>query len=235
MIRKLLSTSNAKLQKGKKKGFVSYGLSLSPYTISGKNFCSHASQGCAAACLNTAGMGRFSNVQAARLKKSQWFINDRPAFLTQLNKELNLLNIQAMKGKKISVRLNVLSDLPWENLIDMNLYPFIHFMDYTKNPKRMERFINKELPANYHLTFSRSESNELVAQAISASGGNVAIVFDNLPKEFYGVPVIDGDETDLRFLDVTPCIVGLVAKGKAKKDDSGFVVKIDKEKEGGNN
>lgn len=224
MIKKLLSTSNAKLQKSQKKGFVSYGLSLSPFTLSGKNFCSHASAGCAAACLNSSGMGKFNSVQAARLKKSHWFINDRPAFLAQLNKELRLLNLQAMKGKKISLRLNVLSDLPWENLINMNEYPFIHFMDYTKNDKRMLRFINNELPKNYHLTFSRSESNDFVAQAISASGGNVAIVFNKLPKEFYGVKVIDGDETDLRFLDPSPCIVGLSAKGKAKKDESGFVI-----------
>jgi hypothetical protein len=170
-------------------------------------------------------MGVFSTVQAGRLKKSKWLINDRPGFLSQLNKELAVLNNRARGGEKVSVRLNVLSDLPWENLIDMNGYPFIHFMDYTKNPKRMERFIGGELPKNYHLTFSRSESNDFVAQAISASGGNVAVVFDKLPAEFYGVQVIDGDETDLRFLDPAPCIVGLLAKGRAKKDTSGFVVK----------
>jgi hypothetical protein len=222
---KLLSSSNAKLQKSHKKGFLSLGLSLSPFTLSGKNFCSHASAGCAASCLNTSGMGRFSNVQAGRLKKSRLFIENRGEFLRLLNKELVLLNLKAAAGAKISVRLNVLSDLPWENLIDMNDFPYIAFMDYTKNPKRMERFIKGELPDNYHLTFSRSESNDFVAQSISASGGNVAVVFDQLPETFYGVRVVDGDETDLRFLDPRPCVVGLIAKGKAKQDDSGFVVK----------
>lgn len=222
---KLLSTSNAKLKKGIKKGFISFGLSLSPFTISGKNFCSHASAGCAAACLNTAGMGAFSTVQAGRLKKSKHFISDRQGFLSLLNKELFKLNVKAMSGTKVSVRLNVLSDLPWENLINMNDYPFLSFMDYTKNPKRMEKFLKGELPGNYHLTFSRSEDNGIVADAILQSGGNVAIVFDYLPKEYKGFKVIDGDETDLRFLDPSPCVVGLVAKGKAKKDSSGFVVK----------
>jgi len=222
----LLSTSNAKLLKGKKKGFVSYGLSLSPYTLSGKNFCSHASAGCAAACLNTAGMGRFSNVQAARLAKSHRFIEDRAGFLTDLNKELVRLEKQAKAGKKISVRLNVLSDLPWENLVNMKDYPTINFMDYTKNPQRMEKWIKGELPENYHLTFSRSECNEIVALAILKSGGNVAVVFETVPVSWQGVQVVDGDETDLRFLDPSPCVVGLKAKGDAKKDNSGFVVKI---------
>lgn len=222
---KLLSTSNAKLKKSIKKGFISFGLSLSPFTLSGKNFCSHASAGCAAACLNTAGMGAFSTVQAARLKKSKQFISDRKGFLSLLNKELFKLNVKAMNGEKISIRLNVLSDLPWENLINMNDYPFLSFMDYTKNPKRMESFLKGDLPGNYHLTFSRSEENGVIADAMLQSGGNVAIVFDYLPEEYKGVKVINGDETDLRFLDPSPCVVGLIAKGKAKKDNSGFVVK----------
>jgi hypothetical protein len=38
--------------------------------------------------------------------------------------------------------------------------------------------------------------------------------------------VIDGTETDLRFLDPNNVVVGLKANGKAKKDVSGFVVQI---------
>jgi hypothetical protein len=225
---KLLSTSNTKLKKGEKLGFVSFGLSLSPFNLSGKNFCPHASAGCAAACLNTAGMGIYKNVQAGRLKKSRWFIENRASFLAQLNKELELVNRRAAKGQKVSVRLNVLSDLPWENLIDMSLYPLINFMDYTKNPKRMISFVRGELPANYHLTFSRSEENGSVAEMIAGMGGNVAVVFAGkvLPSAYFNRPVINGDETDLRFLDKAGSIVGLVAKGKAKKDSSGFVVAV---------
>ena len=60
-------------------------------------------------------------------------------------------------------------------------------------------------------------------QALS-NGMNVAAVFNELPSEWMGLPVIDGDLNDLRFKDPRPCIVGLLAKGSAKKDDSGFVI-----------
>jgi hypothetical protein len=57
------------------------------------------------------------------------------------------------------------------------------------------------------------------------AGLNVAVVFRNgLPKTWQGLPVVDGDETDLRFLDRRNCIVGLVEKGMAKVDSTGFVV-----------
>lgn len=223
---KLLSTNNTKLKKGAKLGFTSFGLSLSPHTLSGKNFCSHASAGCAAACLNTAGFGSFSTVQAGRLKKSRHFIEDRAGFLSQLNKELTLLNKRAAKGEKISVRLNVLSDLPWENLVDMKKYPSINFMDYTKNDKRMVKYLEGKMPINYHLTFSRSEANGKIADAILKSGGNVAIVFDSMIDSYLGFNTVNGDETDLRFLDPKNSVVALIAKGKAKKDESGFVVKV---------
>ena len=57
-------------------------------------------------------------------------------------------------------------------------------------------------------------------------GINVAVVFRNaeLPDKWLGIKVINGDKHDLRFKDAKGCIVGLKAKGKAKKDKSGFVV-----------
>jgi hypothetical protein len=45
-----------------------------------------------------------------------------------------------------------------------------------------------------------------------------------MPKKFLGLKVINGDKNDLRFLDPKNSIVGLYAKGKAKKDYSGFVI-----------
>lgn len=222
---KLLSTANAKLEKSLDFGYMSFGLSLAPHTLSGKNFCPHASPGCIAACLNTAGMGRFSNVQKARVEKSKFFINDRQNFISQLKKEIvSAKKTAEKKGFKVSVRLNVISDLPWENLLDMESFQGVQFMDYTPNPKRMIQFINGEMPKNYHLTFSRKENNHAVAELISKMGGNVAVVFKNVPGDYLERPVVDGDISDLRFLDPKGCIVGLKAKGDAKKDDSGFVV-----------
>jgi hypothetical protein len=223
---KLLSTANTKIKKGEKLGWLTFGLSLSPFNLSGKQFCPHASEGCAAACLNTSGMGIFSNVQEARIKKSHYFIEKRNEFLSQLVKELQSVSRTAKrKGMKPAVRLNVLSDLPWHNLIDMESFSDIKFYDYTPNPSRMIQFLKNELPKNYHLTFSRKENNQPQVELIANMGGNIAVVFDKLPQTYLEKNVIDGDETDLRFLDGKNVIVGLKAKGKGKKDSSGFVIK----------
>jgi len=221
---KLLST-NTKLEKGSKLDWQTRGLSLAPANISGKQLCPHRSAGCEAACLNTSGMGVFSNVQEARIKKSKFLIERRSEFLAQLEKELQNLNKQAGKGKQIAVRLNVLSDLPWHNLIDMSKFQNLKFYDYTPNVKRMIQFLNGELPANYHLTFSRKENNQALVELVANMGGNVAVVFDKLPETYLGKPVVDGDATDLRFLDPKGVIVGLKAKGKGKQDESGFVIR----------
>lgn len=221
---KLLST-NTKLEKGSKLDWQTRGLSLAPANISGKQLCPHRSAGCEAACLNTSGMGVFSNVQEARINKSKFLIERRAEFIAQLEKELQNLNKQAGKGKKIAVRLNVLSDLPWHNLIDMSKFQNLKFYDYTPNVKRMIQFLNGEMPANYHLTFSRKENNQALVELVANMGGNIAAVFDKLPETYLGKPVVDGDATDLRFLDPKGVIVGLKAKGKGKQDESGFVIK----------
>jgi hypothetical protein len=221
---KLLSTNNTKIKKGEKLGWRTLGLSLAPANLSGKQLCPHRSPGCEAACLNTSGMGAFSNVQEARIRKSKLLIENRAVFLAQLEKELANLNKRAGKGTQTAVRLNVLSDLPWHNLIDMEKLPNLKFYDYTPNPARMIQFLRGELPANYHLTFSRKENNQAQVELIANMGGNVAVVFNELPGTYLGKPVVDGDETDLRFLDPKGVVVGLKAKGKAKKDSSGFVI-----------
>ena len=223
LVMPLLAT-NTKLEKGTKLDWTTKGLSLAPANLSGKQLCPHRSAGCELACLNTAGMGIFSNVQEARIKKSKFLIENRNEFLSQLEKEIENLHKRATKGKKIAVRLNVLSDLPWHNLIDMESFPLINFYDYTPNPKRMISFLRGELPTNYHLTFSRKENNQTMVELISNMGGNIAVVFDKLPDTYLGKKVVDGDATDLRFLDPKNIVVGLKAKGKGKKDNSGFVV-----------
>ena len=222
----LLSGSNAKLEKGEKMGWVTLGLSLAPYTLSGVQLCPHASKGCAAACLYTAGHGRFDNVKLARLERSKRFLTDRAAFIDQLKGEIRKGEKAAKKkGMKLAVRLNVMSDLPWHNLINMAEFAGVQFYDYTPNPNRMLQWAAGELPANYHLTFSRKEDNqEAVALAVKA-GVNVATVFDAVPTEYSGRPVVDGDLSDLRFLDPKGVIVGLKAKGDGKKDTSGFVIR----------
>ena len=220
-----LLATNTKLEKGTKLDWTTKGLSLAPAGLSGKQLCPHRSAGCELACLNTAGMGIFSNVQEARINKTRFLIEKRADFLAALNKELVNLDKRANKGQKIAVRLNVLSDLPWHNMIDMASFENLRFYDYTPNLARMIQFLNGELPANYHLTFSRKENNQSKVELVASMGGNIAVVFDKLPQTYLDKQVIDGDATDLRFLDPKGIIVGLKAKGKGKKDVSGFVVK----------
>ena len=228
---KLLTTANAKIRKGEKIGFKTFGIHLAPASLSGFNVCKDASAGCAASCLNTAGMGAFSNVQQARIEKTRLFFKNKTIFLVMLWAEVTKAIRSASKKNLTAVfRLNLTSDLPWEK-IKLNgqsifeAFPQVTFYDYTKSPERMTAFLAGEMPKNYHLTFSRSETNGAIAESILKSGGNVAMVFrKSLPSKWLGAEVINGDETDLRFLDGAGKIIGLVEKGKAKKDESGFVI-----------
>ena len=186
---------------------------------------------CKSACLNTAGRGAFSNVQKARLRKTEWFLNDEPSFMEQLFQDITKFVRHCTKhGRKPAVRLNGTSDIQWEykKYLGQTLFehfPEVQFYDYTKIPTR-----NISNIPNYQLTWSYSEANLKYADFFREAldkGMNVAVVFNHdLPEQFKGVPVIDGDLHDLRFLDQTNSVVGLRAKGSAKKDDSGFVINV---------
>lgn len=225
---RLLTKNNPKLLKGK--SWLSFGVHLSPYNLSGKNLCPFASKGCIDSCLNKTGHGYSNRVQFSRLKKTVFFLENRKTFLQNLKNEI-AAKVKSAKGKNICCRLNLTSDLAWENIkIEgkslMDHFPTVQFYDYTKNPSRMFRFLNNEFPKNYHLTFSRSETNKELCKIISGCGGNIAVVFFNkLPKTHMRKKVIDGTKDDLRFLDKKGVIVGLLALGQAKKDKTGFVVK----------
>ena len=186
-----------------------------------------------------------STSKAARIKRTTLFMTDRQAYATQAIKELAALERKAIKaGVLPAARPNADSDVTWENIrfgynqIDengnaekfhgqtiMELFPNIQFYDYTKWPSKFRPA--SRLPANYHLTFSRSENTTLDdIQAEFDAGRNVAVVFDEIPTEWEGWPVINGDADDLRHLDPVGVIVGLKAKGAAKKDLKGFVVRL---------
>jgi hypothetical protein len=218
---KLLTTQNYKTTKGEKLGVLTGILYLAPAKISGYEVCPRRSVGCTASCLFTAGMGAFSTVQQARINKTKWYFENRETFLEQLRKDIKALEKKANKlGMKPAVRLNGTSDLDWTLTKIMNEFPHIQFYDYTKVLKRLK----KAIPANYHITFSRSESNEKEAKQALGLGFNVAVVFEQQPKKWKGYPVVSGDDTDVRFEDPRSHVIGLTAKGKARKDLSGFVV-----------
>jgi len=230
---KLLNSGNAKTLKGEKVGFRTFGLHLSPATKSGFNVCQWASAGCRAACLDTAGRGCMSNVQNSRIAKTRRFFKDNFGFMSDLRIEIGkAIKSAARKNLTPCFRLNLTSDIPWENMKKgsktsvIEEFPEVNFYDYTKGFYRMRKWLDGKMPKNYHLTFSRSEetSDDRVKKILSL-GGNVAVVFrGSLPKTYLGFPVVDGDENDLRFKDKKGVIVGLVEKGLAKKDETGFVV-----------
>lgn len=229
---KLLSTGNPKLLKGEKKGYLSFVLHLAPANLSGHEVCPKRTTGCSMACLNTAGRGGIfkkgetSNViQDARIRKTKAFFDNREQFMQDLVADIKLGIKQAeKKGMTPAFRLNGTSDLSWEKYrIDgkniFELFPEVQFYDYTKVLGRKIGDIK-----NYHVTFSNADGNLNDVLAARNAGYNIAAVFKKLPEKFLGRPVIDGDETDLRFLDPKGVIVGLKAKGKARKDTSGFVI-----------
>lgn len=227
----LLTTGNQKTLKGEKKGYITYIMHLSPSDVAGVgNMCPKATAGCRLACLNTAGHGGMikpetgtNAVQEARKRKTRWFVSDRQAFLAALESDITKAIRQAEKKSMIPVfRLNGTSDLAWEKYGIIQKFPEVQFYDYTKIPNRKISQLK-----NYHLTFSQADGNEADVQRAMANGMNIATVFrKRLPEQYLGREVIDGDESDLRFLDPVGVIVGLKAKGRARKDVSGFVVDI---------
>ena len=223
---KLLSEgySNAKTKKNTRETLILY-LSPAKQNSKGINLCPKASMGCLMACLYTAGHGKFTNTQNARMNRTEYYLADRFLFLEQIASEIN------KKAKKtngeLAIRLNGTSDVKLVEMIT-SMYEIANnvvFYDYTKIPTKAG---DKVLPSGhrYMVCFSRSEDNEQTALEILQNGGVVSMVFaKELPSEYKGFKVIDGDDRDDLMLDCQhSTIIGLKAKGDAKKDKSGFVI-----------
>ena len=246
---KLLSTGNPKVLKGMKQGYNTYILHLAPANLSGYETCPKRTKGCTGACLNMAGRGGIFKVgtntnviQEARKRKTRMFFESRAAFMELLVADIELAIKQSAKLGLIPVfRLNGTSDLSFEKyevvrggVLYRNIFEAfseVQFYDYTKVLGRKVSQVK-----NYHLTFSAADGNDADVLKAWQSGYNIAMVFGinkklPMPAEYtmtgggYSAtaPVFNGDESDLRFLDPRGTIVGLYAKGKAKKDSSGFV------------
>ena len=227
MMKKVFSSgsTNAKTKKNLRETLILY---LTPVNNNSKgiNLCPKASIGCSTACLYTAGRGAFSNVQKARLERTEFMLENRNAFLTQAISEINH-QAKRIDGE-LAIRFNGTSDFKLVELATSMQLPIaenVVFYDYTKIISKAGERI---LPSGhrYVVTFSRSETNEEEAIMHLKQGGIVAVVFDELPNEWNGFKVYDGDLRDDLMLDLPKSVVlGLKAKGKARKDLSGFVVK----------
>lgn len=223
-VKNLLSkgNTNAKTTKNELPTYIMY---LAPAdTILTHNLCPFASPGCKASCLYSAGRGRFNNVQNSRINKAKFWAYDRAKFYAQLSTELQQIEKRKIKT---AIRLNGTSDVDHIDLlyrytkINFLYSKYLVFYDYTKNINVYKKYIH----TNYKLTFSMSETNFDQVHEVLQLGGNVAAVFRNsLPDNFMGYKVINGDLTDLRINDPKNVVIGLIAKGDAKKDKSGFVI-----------
>jgi hypothetical protein len=237
----LLSTGNPKVLKGMAQGYNTYILHLAPANLSGYEVCAKRTIGCTDACLNLAGRGGMFKrgestnvIQEARKRKTRLFFEDRGTFMALLVKDIELAIKQSKRLGLIPVfRLNGTSDLSFEKYevvrnqkLFRNIFSAFaeaQFYDYTKVLGRKVTAIE-----NYHLTFSAADGNDSDVTKAIAQGYNVAVVFGikktlPMPADYLNMPVFNGDESDLRFLDPKGVVVGLYAKGKAKKDTTGFV------------
>ena len=223
---------DAKTVKGNDDGYLTAIMYMTPFKSFGANLCPMAeTAGCIEGCLNTAGRGVMNSVQKGRARKTEWYVKDRAGFMAQLHKDLTRFqNYCDKRDIKPCVRLNGTSDIRWETiLIDgqsiFDHFPAIQFYDYTKIANRKVDHIS-----NYDLTFSYSEANPAYAKQVNIAlerGLNIAVVFrkkESIPKTFLNLLTIDGDKNDMRFLDPKQTVVALYAKGKARKDTSGFVI-----------
>ena len=232
---KVLGESSTKTVKGEKFGYLTGICYLIPWKKFGTgNLCGFASKGCINSCLEYSGLGTMSNTMRGRYRKTAFWYRNRQGFFEQLIKDVKSLERKAEREGKIPVvRLNGTSDIRFEKhrIKDgkniFQLFPQIQWYDYTKNPYRFDR---DKQPANYHLTFSKSESNDdHVEYVLKNKRWKIATVATDATAKtivFQGKKyrTVNGDNHDLRFLDKGGRFVLLQAKGLAKFDETGFVI-----------
>lgn len=243
---KLLSPpeSNAKLRASLGYGYLPFGLSLAPHTLSGRNVCPQSTAQCRADCLATAGMAQvFRSITAARIEKTKRLFADRSQFLADLYMDVcKAYDAARREGARLALRLNVFSDLEWRKSLTHQVMGWTIFdrleeiapvgeivvYDYTKVTRRATREIYHHSRIPWHLVYSRSERNEAQCLEHLAIGGKVSVVFNakkhNLPTSWKGFPVVDGDVHDLHFLHPAGSVIGLAAKGTARGKQNGFIV-----------
>lgn len=239
---------------GRRRPILSAAFHLSPADSSGYEVCGGRSIACTAGCLSWTGRGgigverdtaghvvKGNSVTAARARRTLQLFDDPEGTVEALTRDLTTLARRAADvGADPAARLNATSDLDWTSIVGkdgttlLDRFPNLQFYDYTKVRERYTAFLAGDLPPNYHVTYSRSETlaSQIFAMNALRAGGSVAVVFDTpkgapLPKSWNGHKVIDGRTHDYRFLDPRGVVVGLSALGRdAKADGRGFVVRV---------
>lgn len=189
----MLLNQNLKLKKAAKFGINQFGLELLPHSLSGVNLCVASSKSCRATCLVNSGHSGMKNSIAKKKYRTDLFLNDKVNFISLLVGEITYLETVY---KNIQIRLNVFSDIEWENIKYDNKnifehFPKIKFFDYTKISYRLKLDIK-----NYHVVFSGQENNRHVWSKFLNRNNQVALVFTKVPETYHGYPVVSGDESD---------------------------------------
>jgi hypothetical protein len=203
-------------------------LYIAPAEEGGVNVCIGSSGCCRIGCLNTAGdPATLKTKLPARVRKAKELHLSPELFYAKLKADILVLDSVAKHlGFKTAIRLNGTSDYDFgkdlDEFIKEQVAKGIKFYDYTKVLPKYKKYHKGGL---IHHTFSRSEVNDKQALEVLKNGGNVAYVFfgKKLPEYYLGFRVIDGDTSDLRFLDDEMkenegegLIIGLIAKGYLK-------------------
>ena len=222
-----IETSSPKLAKSASDDWLTAILYLAG--AADRRLCPCATNGCRSICLITnSGRGVMNSVRIARQAKTDWLFNNPTGFDFQLSKDINALRKKAKRlGKRPAIRLNGGSDLDWSRFYET--YQDVIFWEYTKRPDMAVKL--SRAYQNVHMTYSENENTtDRIRGQMLANGINIAMVFDiwsrrkgylsrqdsALPEKVGNVPVIDGDTSDLRFLDPKCVIVGLRLKSAKK-------------------
>lgn len=241
----LWTIGNPKTMKGAAQGYLTAVLHLAPHNLAdpSRSVCPYATPACIAVCLNTAGRGGIIRkgestnvIQEARKRRTLEFFADRQGFAARLLDDARRVARKAKReGLKVAFRLNGTSDLDWQRIAPdfvAQLAQLGSLYDYTKSWRKAARTGPGE-PIDYTLSYTGEGGNPAACKQELQRGGKVAVVFavkpsQPLPETFLGARVVDGDEHDLTFLRPPGIVIGLRAKGKARKAsvESPFVVHL---------
>ena len=226
--------NSTKHEKAFKYNEMVYTIYLAPAKSSGYEVCPGRTAECTLLCLNESGRNKMNTerevIRNSRIKKTRLFHEEHQFFVKWVFEEIKLARKKAEKlNYRFSVRLNNTSDISPEDFYILNengtrvnileYFNDVKFYDYTKVPERLE--LTKKY-SNYDLTFSFSGTNKFDCLQMLKNDVRVSVVFKTVPETFWGYPVVNGDNYDMRYLDPKQSIIGLKFKQVRNKLDKRY-------------
>lgn len=226
--------NSTKHEKAFKYNEMVYTIYLAPAKSSGYEVCPGRTAECTLLCLNESGRNKMNTerevIRNSRIKKTRLFHEEHQFFVKWVFEEIKLARKKAEKlNYRFSVRLNNTSDISPEDFYILNengtrvnileYFNDVKFYDYTKVPERLE--LTKKY-SNYDLTFSFSGTNKFDCLQMLKNDVRVSVVFKVVPETFWGYPVVNGDNYDMRYLDPKQSIIGLKFKQVRNKLDKRY-------------